>query len=275
MLNEDSYNETQRKIIYFAPKQSTDLVYVELISLLQVNISVVHDLTSLQKELACTSFVQLLAIVNFNDLVDENENVIQCFRLTSQEHRIPIIGITKDASNQNKLRLLSMDLDDVIVYPFNTKKITFIKKRWISPYFDQPEKDEYKEKKTAPQNYYTARKKAINIQQALDFSRNDPKLAQTLLKELIKMCQEFIQCSADDIKDENWPKLQELAHQLKGGSCYCGTTDLYHQASNFEKLLMNKQYDQAKTTYHELMQSIKALILWEEEHDLSVLFTEE
>ena len=174
-----------------------------------------------------------------------------------QKTETPVIGLTGHVSETAKKKCLECGMNDVLTKPINLESLLMIKKRWA------------KNKKSVPQP--VAQDTEIgNTLIALDaYPLLDDKLALELMGNdialLSNMLHEFatIEIPKDLIQIQeahalhNWELIEQLAHKMKGGAVYCGTTKMKHACAALELHPKYPPTDQLERLYQKIIEVIK------------------
>jgi two-component system sensor histidine kinase BarA len=74
------------------------------------------------------------------------------------------------------------------------------------------------------------------------------------------------------LADNNWVELQNAAHKLYGGACYCGVPALKAAAHALDRDLQQGQHGSVAPKIALLNHEIERLLAWSEDYDLDALF---
>jgi CheY-like chemotaxis protein/HPt (histidine-containing phosphotransfer) domain-containing protein len=133
--------------------------------------------------------------------------------------------------------------------------------------------------------------KSVSIASSLVHSNHNSLLAKDMLELLIKMIKQEKKNITDLCREQNWEKLYQLNHKIYGGSSYCGVPQLQSANKKLERLLqckltlaqpdtINAIAEQPNTNsendieqaVEDLKEAIDDIILWDDQHDIDVIF---
>ncbi|MFT7388059.1 MAG: CheY-like chemotaxis protein [Candidatus Endobugula sp.] len=167
---------------------------------------------------------------------------------------------------------------------------------------------EKKHRADAPRHYFSQRRhnvdrrrtltndhkdlqKIVNIKLSLVHSNHDSQLAKDMLELLICLIKKEKQIIIDLCKAQDWSKLYQLNHKIYGGSSYCGVPQLQSANKSLGRLLQSQlttsqagkdspvqqqagitKPDGVEQAVGTLTKAIDAIILWDEQHDIDIIF---
>lgn len=248
---------------------------ITIINKLKLSLVVAVDHPQALKQIE--QFQPLLVLLDLEENLIENRNLLSHIRGLTDNCRIPIIALSSSLYKEKKMSILAADFDDIIGLPAETAEVNRILMRWLHREETTVTSSEAPEEKTTenspePEASAIAIDKVVDIQEALSYSRNDKALARDLLVMLIESLQQHEANLHEYYASESWDSLQELVHQIRGGSCYCGVSALHQGAEKLDDALEKKDYDEVKKRYPEFIQATTTLLKWNDEYDVEILF---
>jgi two-component system sensor histidine kinase BarA len=73
-------------------------------------------------------------------------------------------------------------------------------------------------------------------------------------------------------KKKKWKEIGDLAHKLYGISCYSGVPILENKTKELEIAVNTNNILAIKKIYPELLKAMDNLLIWNETHDIDVIF---
>ena len=238
----------------------------------------------------------------FIDVDAENiETVKQARQFDSASYRTPLIAVGAESEQDRLITMLSRGFDDYVIKPIDYKNIELVLNRWLknsvirdgeisSPHLLKRQKVKAiqpqvlyntatKNRQAADSKYNLANnstphsiKKTLDIEASLRFSHYNNELARDLLLLLIISIKSEKNKVISSYNQKDWVKIGELAHKLYGVSCYCGVSILQEKAKAIEIAASASDVPTIKKLYPQLIQAMDDLLLWNETHDIDVIF---
>ena len=229
------------------------------------------------------------------DLEMDDMNGIEAtrrIRIEERDKRTPIIAISAHTTKEKKLKALAAGFDDYLNKPVEEEMLNTALDRWLTkpsattPSVTKPAikiKPPSKPALEASSTLQTVEPlpipgeqstvlKIVDIEQSLKRSRNDRELAKDMLAILLSMISKEKDKMINHFKQEEWDELGLLVHKLNGGSCYCGVPQLQKEASIIDKAIEQKQFDTVKSHFPKMLDSMDALLIWQEQFDIDIIF---
>jgi two-component system sensor histidine kinase BarA len=238
----------------------------------------------------------------FIDVDSENiETIKQVRQFDSGSCRMPLIAVGAESEQDRLVTILSLGFDDYVSKPIDYKNIELVLNRWLknsviqdgeisSAHFLKSQKVKVVQpevlydtatttKQAAGSKYNLANnsppksiKKTLDIEASLRFSHYNNELARDLLLLLIVSIKSEKNKVISCYNQKDWVKIGELTHKLYGVSCYCGVPILQEKAKAIEIAANTSDIPTIKKLYPELIQAMDDLLLWNETHDIDVIF---
>lgn len=192
------------------------------------------------------------------------------------ETRTPIVALTAQSAGENKTKYIVGGMDDYLSKPVNYEDLIQLIGKWIGKKFipveTQPAKSTQAATQTSNEETEPAQQPVVILQECLKLAKDNPLLARDMLQMLID---DLAQNPADLshlFTTHNWPQLQDYAHKLYGGACYCGVPALKQAAQMLDRSLQQGKLDNLETQINTLQFEIQRLVTWSNEYDLNALF---
>ena len=110
------------------------------------------------------------------------------------------------------------------------------------------------------------------VQESLRLAKDNAALARDMLQMLIDSLKEEPVDWAQLLAEHNWSALQNAAHKLYGGACYCGVPALKGRRHRAGSGLQRGQLDRVEHKIALLNREIQRLLDWSDDYDLDALF---
>lgn len=207
-------------------------------------------------------------------------------RSREKETRTPIVALTAHAINEQKTQLLLAGMDDFLSKPVAEEDLQRLIERWVTPRITEENESSATpdpEIATSPviagesSSFEFTEKPSRSVfdwSESMRLAKNKPDLATDMLKMLLESLPETAKKIAQTMDDQDWQAMLEVAHKLHGGCCYCGVPALRKASKELEIALHNKEYSSIDDLINRLLQEIRAVLSWSEEHDIDVLFAD-
>jgi two-component system sensor histidine kinase BarA len=237
-----------------------------------------------------------LILINFE--IENIEAIKRIRKIDSSFYRIPLIAVSTESEQERMVSVLSCGFDDYLTKPVDHKNLELILKRWLknavmkdseisnthllesqkfkriqqySPKAKLGKKNSYKYNPLNNNTLYSI-KKTLDIEASLKYSHYNNELARDLLLLLIISIKSEKNKVISCYNKKDWLKIGELTHKLYGISCYCGVSILQEKTKAIEIAANESNIPAIKKIYPELIQAMDDLLLWNETHDIDVIF---
>jgi two-component system sensor histidine kinase BarA len=237
-----------------------------------------------------------LILIDFE--IENIEAIKRIRKIDSSFYRIPLIAVSTESEQERMVTVLSCGFDDYLTKPVDHKNLELILKRWLknavmkdseisnthlvesqkfkriqqySPRAKFGKKNSYKYNPLNNSARYSI-KKTLDIEASLKYSHYNNELARDLLLLLIISIKSEKNKVISCYNKKDWLKIGELTHKLYGISCYCGVSILQEKTKAIEIAANESNIPAIKKIYPELIQAMDDLLLWNETHDIDVIF---
>ncbi len=193
----------------------------------------------------------------------------RCLRdweMCSNKKSVPIIGLTAHGKAQGTKDCLQSGMNDAYTKPINLSLLQSIVKQYISlPIEDQPNKEHvHKVLNTGQlgldlpeqekQLFELDKFPLLDINSAVESLGNEAMLHDILSlmankeipSDLLNMQKIYI--------DKDWDGIEKLAHKMKGGTLYCGTTRMKYACQYLERYRKAGHASKLEKLYQQLIQ---------------------
>lgn len=188
--------------------------------------------------------------------------------------RTPIVALTAQNAAENRTKYIVGGMDDYLSKPVSYEELVELLRKWLGKKFNPtkaprpaplaplPEPDE-PERHPSP---------VVVVQESLRLAKDNAALARDMLQMLIDSLKEEPVDWAQLLAEHNWSALQNAAHKLYGGACYCGVPALKEAAQELDRDLQRGQLDRVEHKIALLNREIQRLLDWSDDYDLDALF---
>ncbi|MFT6254387.1 MAG: two-component system sensor histidine kinase BarA [Granulosicoccus sp.] len=178
-------------------------------------------------------------------------------------------------------------ISHALFFPTPTYQKTHIKEnvqenilegRPISPTHHRPQQPHKLTSKNTDIKDDSPLKKVVSIESSLAHSNNNSHLAKDMLALLIIMIKKEKIGIITLCNKQDWEKLYQLNHKIYGGSSYCGVPQLQSANKALERLLQSQltlaqpETNVIEQAVNDLSKAIDDIILWDEQHDIDIIF---
>jgi PAS domain S-box-containing protein len=186
--------------------------------------------------------------------------IARCWERTTKHSRIPIIGLTAHGKNHEATAKLA-GMDDILTKPIDDTKI----KQVIDRFFKRKNiKQKAPKKATKPQlgQDLPNDEEALFLLDAYPLfdeksgviaSSNEALLIEILTMLVEQSIPEELEALERAHKELDWQAIQDIAHKMKGGALYCGTTRMRFACQYMERYLLAGHRKLADKLYQQLI----------------------
>lgn len=188
--------------------------------------------------------------------------------------RTPIVALTAQNAAEHKTKYIVGGMDDYLAKPVSYEELVHLLSKWLGKKFTRLEAKASPPPAPLPslEPSETNLPPVVIVQECLKLAKDNAALARDMLQMLIDSLQQEPVDWAQLLADNNWGELQNAAHKLYGGACYCGVPALKEAACTLDRDLQKAQLDDIGQKVALLSREIQRLLEWSEEYDLDALF---
>lgn len=193
--------------------------------------------------------------------------------------RTPIVALTAHAVAEQKTKLLLSGMDDFLSKPVSEEDLVHIIQRWVkreknsATIYTTQQEPKLEDPVLESEQESTSRVGDIfSWTDSMKLTKNNAKLATDMLEMLIDSLDETQQFIRQHLEHEDYDALFEVNHKFHGGCSYCGVPALKEATGMLESCLVKKDYANASTLTHNVLNNISKLKEWSAEHDIRALF---
>ena len=152
-------------------------------------------------------------------------------RLRKEMRNIPVIAITADASDKEKVKAKEAGLDDYIVKPYSPEELYFTIIKYVKP-LDSNIKEPRRNNISAISNYKEA---GMNLDFLEKFTGGDHELTIQLMEIFLKQIPEAIQKLTHSIASQDWSETHAISHKIKSSIAIFELNELKKLITNIEE----------------------------------------
>ena len=176
-------------------------------------------------------------------------------RLIRKEKRLqhlPIIAMTAHAMVGDKEKSLAAGMNDHLTKPIETDKLVNVLNRWLNVDYEI----ELTSKEPSTWDLLPENLPPFDLQQAIKFTGDDPKLLHQLLLSFVPRYQNAVAELTQWLDEKDYFHAEHLAHSLKGVAGTLAAKELRTAASELEAALHNQQYENLNSLLAELTRTL-------------------
>ena len=152
-------------------------------------------------------------------------------RLRKEMRNIPVIAITADASEKEKIKAKESGLDDYIVKPYTPEELYFTILKFVKP-VDSILSDPRIDNASILSRF---REAGMNLDFLDKFTGGDQELAIQLIEIFLKQIPEAIQKLNNSISKHDWKETHAVAHKIKSSIAIFELNELKKLITNIEE----------------------------------------
>jgi len=152
-------------------------------------------------------------------------------RLRKEMRNIPVIAITADASEKEKIKAKETGMDDYIVKPYSPEDLYFTILKYVKPV--DSILAETKMNNAAILSRF--REAGMNLDFLEKFTGGDQELAIQLIEIFLKQIPEAIQKLNQSISTQDWKETHAIAHKIKSSIAIFELNELKKLITNIEE----------------------------------------
>nr|HAT8713832.1 response regulator [Legionella jordanis] len=199
----------------------------------------------------------------------EVTHLIRVQELARKTHT-PIIALTAHAGEENKKHCIESGMNAVLTKPLTAKNCmdivdAFIPKRQPdSARAKADQSDFFNEEEWFDLSHFPV----LDVEEAKKTIANDSMLVEMLTFMVNESLPKDLKVMKEAHENNNWDKVQQIAHKIKGGAVYVGTIKIKMACQNFERYwkagkceLLEQLYQQILSAIDESQKEIKAWLM--------------
>jgi len=150
-------------------------------------------------------------------------------RLRKEMRAIPVIAITADASDKERLKAQSAGMDDYVVKPYTPEELYFTILKYVKP------ADEIPSVRKDGNALSRIREAGMNLDFLEKFTGGDQDLTIQLIEIFLKQVPEAIQKLSRSIAKHDWKETHAVAHKIKSSIAVFELNELKKLLINIEE----------------------------------------
>lgn len=188
--------------------------------------------------------------------------------------RTPIVALTAQNAAENKTKYIVGGMDDYLSKPVSYEELVQLLSKWLGKKFARPPAPPSTPPAALPElaQVEVSQQPVVVVQESLKLAKDNAALARDMLQMLIDSLKQEPVNWSQLLADNNWGELQNAAHKLYGGACYCGVPALKEAAHQLDRDLQQGQLETVEHKIALLNREIQRLLAWSEDYDLDALF---
>ena len=206
-------------------------------------------------------------------ILDGMDTTRELRKREDSKRRTPVIALTAHAMSDQKTDLLLAGMDDYLHKPVSESQLQHALNRWCQHNTGINVHNTTEAAIEAPDNFDQANSTiVVDREECLTLANYKPDLARDMLSMLINAAKQDIEILPQLYKAQKFDELSERIHKLYGSSCYSGVPALRKISGKIDKMLQHKQDVNLQQELIVLNNAITALLNWNQEFDVDVLF---
>lgn len=175
------------------------------------------------------------------------------------DRHTPIVALTAHVEKENKEKCIKFGMDAVISKPLLKETAidilnAFIPKRAV---LKNREKRNIINGKTTDLQLTEISGEIIDVSAKL--YQGDVNFLKELVKTFVDSFSKEIETLKKFYKNNDWKKIQDLAHKMNGGAAYCGTPRLKIACANLQHCINSGQKELRESLYQQVFKEIEAV----------------
>ena len=145
-------------------------------------------------------------------------------------HRVPIVVLTADLVPEHREQALQSGIDDYLTKPFDEYRLWEVISRLLG-FAQVPRQSRATDRCARDEGNVPSRDRAA----ALRFCNGRAALAEELFQRFLPDLESGLEALQQQCAGQDWARVSETAHRLRGGSALCGTPALSQQLAELEQ----------------------------------------
>ena len=188
---------------------------------------------------------------------------IRVHELAKRTH-CPIIALTAHAGDENKQRCIEAGMNAVLTKPLCTKSCKDILEAFI-PGYRSPDKMSIAQFPGQESLFDLSGFSTLDTEEGIRTIGSETILAE-MLKVITQSLPADVELMIEAYQLNDWNKIQQLAHKIKGGAVYVGTIKLKMACQHLERYWKSGQRDLLDPLYQQILavitESLSEIKLW-------------
>jgi signal transduction histidine kinase/CheY-like chemotaxis protein len=159
-------------------------------------------------------------------------------RLSKEMRNIPIIAITADASDKEKLKAKEAGMDDYVVKPYTPEELYFTMLKFVKP-VDGVSKEPRKDGAAVLNRF---REAGMNLDFLDKFTGGDQELTIQLIEIFLKQVPDAVQKLNHAIAIHDWKETHAIAHKVKSSIAIFELNELKKLITNIEEYARDNEH---------------------------------
>jgi two-component system sensor histidine kinase BarA len=184
--------------------------------------------------------------------------------------QVPILGLTADASPDNRDRVLEAGMDDCLTKPTDERQLWSRVGRLLGAGLAVPSRQATETPLPSPtEAIHPGELPHRDREAAIRIAAGNPDLAREMFEKLAAGLPEQIQEVRGYLFQRNWALLRESLHRLRGATAICAVSALHASVGALMEAARREAYDEALGRMDQVDSDARALVLTADRPELS------
>lgn len=253
-------SKKSNKILVVEDNQIAQKVAVTLLSSMDCNVDIASSGQEALKQIKKHRYDLIFMDIGLGDGADGYEVTKQIRKREKDNEHIPIVALTAHAAEENKQHCISAGMDAVLSKPITKTHASNILDHFVRDQSLEREKIEQAKldlPDTEEELFALDQFPILEVEQTLK-NLGDKSIFVELLKDLIEVSlpQDFTRMK-DAFASKDYEQVEKLAHKMKGGAVYVGTTRMKYACQYLERYWKSGQQEQFEKLYAQAVSVIE------------------
>jgi len=191
-------------------------------------------------------------------------------RTPARGGQVPILGLTADASPDNRYRVLGAGMDDCLTKPTDERQLWSQVSRLLGADLEDPSREATEAQLPNPSEPIPPGEVPHRDREAASrIPGGNPDLAREMFEMLVAGLPEQIQEVRGYLFQRNWALLRESLHRLRGATAICAVSTLHASVGALMEAARQEAYDEAFGWLDQLDSDARELVLTADRSELS------